>query len=127
MGIAIPKISSFSSFTNKVEKHLNDVKKNKPYLSKDISGALKAKKNKAVSYFASNNLKAFNQFTAISTAFSYDKKARLINVVSQASETDKAIKKAVKDGEDLKIKMDELVKQYEQAKEKDKTENEYSS
>jgi hypothetical protein len=117
MGISIPKVSSFSSFTNKVEKHLNDVKKNKAYLSNQVSGALRAKKNQAASYFASNNIEAFSKFTALTTAFGYDKKARLINGVSQASDTDKAIKKAVKDGEELKVKMDELVKQYEQAKE----------
>jgi hypothetical protein len=119
MGISSIKGSTFdfNQFTSKVERHISDVKKNKSYLSKGVSSELRARKQDSANFFAGNNIKALSQLNAFSTAFTYDKKARFINGVNQASTTNKALNKAVKDGEELKVKMDELVKQFEQAKE----------
>ena len=105
----------FNSFTAKLERHINDVKQNKGYLTKSTSAEVKQKQREANSYLASTDPKAMSNFSSLAGSLRYDRSARFVNGVSQASKTDLAIKTAVKNGEKQKAELDELVKQMEDA------------
>ena len=72
------------SFTNKLEKHISDVKKGEEYLSRDTGAELRDKDisiNQILKDFDINTKTLYN---AYSTAFSYDKRARFINNTENA-------------------------------------------
>lgn len=106
-----------SAFSQKVERHIDDVKKGRGNLSKDVAKQLSAKDFQTASNLQSLNPKALSQYGAYATAFGYDNKARYVNGVNGASNTAKDIDQAQKDGEKLKEKMDQLVEDFKNAKE----------
>ena len=104
----------FNSFNTKLERHISDVKRNKGYLSKGVSTRLGRKQQETSAFLAASDPGALNKYSALTSTLRYDRKARFVNAVNQASQTHKAINTAVQDGEKLKSKMDEIVKLYEE-------------
>jgi len=71
--------SSSSTFSNKLEKHLDDVKKGKSYLSKDVSFDLGVKDREINNILAETDINSRILYSSYSTAFSYDQRARFVN------------------------------------------------
>ncbi|MCB0329894.1 MAG: hypothetical protein KDD70_09525 [Bdellovibrionales bacterium] len=74
-----------------VEKHLDDVKKGKGYLSKEVNGKVRQKQALSSSELASINPSLSTLYNGVSSGLSYAKNARFVTGVSQSIETFKRL------------------------------------
>lgn len=77
--------------TSEVEKHLDDVKKGKGYLSKQVNRELRKSKSTSASALAETDPALARMYNSFSTAFSYSKSARFIQGVERIAKTSKKL------------------------------------
>lgn len=85
------KYASDLNFSQKLEKHLDDLKKNRANLSKDVPGELRQRTQQTDQVFLSKNIDAFISYGTYSTMLGYDHKARYLNGVNLSAVTLNAI------------------------------------
>lgn len=86
-------------FLGKLEKHLDDVSKGKGYFSNDVPKELRSKALKNAELLSNSNPKAFVDYLALSSALTYDKKARFINSINTATENIARINQALENSD----------------------------
>lgn len=70
-----------------LEKHLNDVKKGKGYLSKDIPYGLFKAQTSSADILSQRDPTSFGLYQSYLTTFSYDNRARFISGIERAAKT----------------------------------------
>lgn len=73
---------SQNTFFGDVEKHIDDYKKGRGYLSKETAGILGQRDTDTASALAYSNVRASKLYTGYSTTFGYDKHARFVEGLS---------------------------------------------
>ena len=96
------------SFNLRLEKHLDDVKHGQGYLSSDISSEVWNKDNSSSAILANSDPSALKNYSAYQTVLGYDKKARYITAISDASN---ALAK-IPSKEEAKAASDEIIKAF---------------
>lgn len=76
---------------NKLEKHIDDYRKGRGNISKEVSAEIAALKFQSENVLAHTNPRAFLNFGAYSTMLPYDKKARYVAQLSHHTRTLKGI------------------------------------
>jgi hypothetical protein len=84
-----------NQFLGKLEKHLDDVKHNKGYLSKTISQQVQAKQVETSLELGTKDIRALSNYQAYASALSYNNKARFIHNVNEATKNLKILNNKV--------------------------------
>jgi hypothetical protein len=80
------KTSSSASFTSDVEKHLDDYRKGKAYLSEETSKELARQSQGASDILGSLSPEARSMYSGYLTGLSYERKSRFVQQAYEASE-----------------------------------------
>lgn len=78
--------SSNLAFMSNLEKHLDDYKKGKGYLSRETSKEVARQSQGAYQMFSEFDLSASNMFSGYLTGLSYEKRSRYINQAHETAE-----------------------------------------
>ena len=87
---------SQNEFSIKLEKHLYDVSKGRGYLSSATADELIRRDIENGTSLAQRDPDASSRYLAFTTAFTYDKRARLVNSINGSLETLKTLDEVVK-------------------------------
>lgn len=83
-----------TEFRNKLEKHLDDSKKGRGYISKDVEGKLGEIGGAAENFLSQSNPKLLANYSGYLSALPYDRKARFVTAVYESSKAVSAIQSA---------------------------------
>ena len=84
-GLLLAEASDGNAFLNRVEKHIDDLHKNRGYLSKDVARDIGVKQIQIGEKLGSGNVKAFSDFLGYSSGLRYDRRARFVAGVNQTT------------------------------------------
>lgn len=76
--------SSRSGFVSKLEKHLDDVQKNRGFNTRQVGAAVRTKGFEASKSLAQANLRASSNFHGYQTMMRYDQHSRFVNGVADS-------------------------------------------
>lgn len=77
---------SGTGFVGRLEKHLDDVRKNKGYLSKGVNVELSGQDRANNNFLSGSAPKLLADYAGYSSIFAYDKRARFVSGVRQSTE-----------------------------------------